>query len=69
MDRLPRRLRAVVAAALAGVSVSAAAACLLLAVAVAGWRSDRRRMTTEPDATTSAVDADAREAASLGIAA
>jgi MFS family permease len=53
----------------AGVSVSVAAACLLVAVAVAGWRSDRRRRTTELHATTNATDADAREAAPLGIAA
>src|SRR3982750_1207761 len=50
----------------AGVSVSVVAACLLVAVAVAGWRSDGRRMPAQLHATTNATDADAREAAPLG---
>jgi MFS family permease len=53
----------------AGVYVSAASACLLVAIAAAGRRSDRRRTANEPPATTDATDADAREAEPLGIAA
>jgi MFS family permease len=53
----------------AGVYVSAASACLLVAIAAAGRRSDRRRTANESPATTDATDADAREAEPLGIAA
>jgi MFS family permease len=39
----------------AGVYVSVASACLLVAIAVAGWRSDRRRPANEQRAATDAV--------------
>jgi sugar phosphate permease len=39
----------------AGVYVSVASACLLVAIAVAGWRSDRRRTANEQRAATDAV--------------
>jgi MFS family permease len=52
-----------------GIYVSVVSACLLVGIAVAGWRSDRRRRATEPRATTDATDADAIGADLLDLAA
>src|SRR5207249_940391 len=51
----------------AGVYVSVAAACLLVAIAVAGWHTDRHRTAIERRTTTDATYA--VEAATLDIAA
>src|SRR4051795_7801045 len=51
----------------AGVYVSVASACVLVAVAVAGWRSNEGREANEPHARTDTTDA--AQAASLDIAA
>jgi MFS family permease len=53
----------------AGVYVAIVSACLLVAIAVAGWHTDRRRTASEAGAVTDAPDADAVEAESLGLAA
>ena len=53
----------------AGVYAALGSACLLVAIAVAGWRSDRRRTAKEPRATTQATHVDAFEAEPLDMAA
>jgi MFS family permease len=53
----------------AGVYVSVASACLLVAVAVAGWRAERRRTAAHRGATTDPTDVDAIAAEPLLVAA
>jgi hypothetical protein len=53
----------------AGVYVAAAAGCLLVVIAVAGWRDERRRAAVERGATTYATNPDAIGAEPLEMAA
>jgi MFS family permease len=52
-----------------GVYGAVASACLLIAVAIAGWRSDRRRKANEPLRAAGATDADAIRTETLDLAA